>query len=181
MKSLDGVAKAIVVGVTILVGLADVVFQIWLFTSGRIGWGIAYFFVGWPLTLTVGYWIAMLLATPFAATAALSDRSSERLLKSGRAISSSARWDTGPLLSSEQCEGTVFAMSEGLHSSALSGTTATIPWSHLESFAVAQHRDEMDIKTGAPWFWNFRLQPNDAAHCQQWEDVLTSNGVVQRD
>jgi hypothetical protein len=94
-------------------------------------------------------------------------------------VSSRARWDTGPLLSSEQCEGMVYAKADGLYSSAISGTTATIPWNHLERFGVAEDRGLLEIRAGAPWFWYFRLEPNDVANCKEWETILTTNGVVE--
>lgn len=96
-----------------------------------------------------------------------------------KTLSSKARWDTGPLSSSEQCEGMVHAKEDGLYSSAISGTTATIPWGQLESFRVAEDREVLVINSGAPWFWFFRLEPSDVTNCHDWKTILESNRVVE--
>jgi hypothetical protein len=102
-----------------------------------------------------------------------------RSVSNEETVSSKARWDTGPFSSSEQCEGIVYAREDGLYSSAISGTTATIPWGHLEEFRVAADRKVLIINAGAPWFWFFRLEPGDVTNCDDWKTILESNGVVE--
>jgi hypothetical protein len=96
------------------------------------------------------------------------------------ATTAHARWDTGPLESSEQCEGEVIATTTGLRSVATSGTTAEIRWEDLSDYAVASDNSVLAIRAGLPWFWLFLLEPRDADHCQEWVDVLESNGVPRR-
>jgi hypothetical protein len=56
------VIGSVVMGVAVIV---DLVIQVRLFTGGNLGGAILYLLFGWPLTLTVGWWVAMLLAGPF--------------------------------------------------------------------------------------------------------------------
>ena len=65
-KGLSVVGQVIYVVVMLATGIIDLVIQINLIVSGNLGGAFLYFILGWPITLTIGHWLGMLLAMPFA-------------------------------------------------------------------------------------------------------------------
>ena len=185
MKALEGTGKAIYGLVMVVVGIGDLVLQVWLFTSGHAGLGIAYFVFGWGITLTIGHWIGMLLAAPFLVASSVgSARANTRPRQpTGRSglgdvhLTANARWDTGPLLAAEQCEGEVMACTEGLSSIANSGTSADIKWENIKSYGVGTDDNILVISAGVPWFWFFVLELEDPGEREEWIDFLGEQGI----
>lgn len=64
-KGLTVIGQVIYAVVMIATGIIDLVIQVGLFIGGNIGGAFLYLFLGWPITLTIGHWIGMLLASPF--------------------------------------------------------------------------------------------------------------------
>ncbi len=188
MKALEGTGKAIYGLVMVIVGVGDLVLQVWLFTSGHGGLGIAYFVFGWGITLTIGHWIGMLLAAPFLVASSVgSTRANTRPRPSpGRSgigsvhLTANARWDTGPLLAAEHCEGEVMACTEGLSSIANSGTSADIKWENISSYDLGADDNILAIRAGVPWFWFFVLELEDSDERDDWINFLEEKGIPDR-
>jgi hypothetical protein len=172
----------------VIVGVGDLVFQVWLFTSGHAGLGIAYFVFGWAITLTIGHWIGMLLAAPFLVASRVgSTRANTRPRQStGRSglgnvhLTANARWDTGPLLAAEHCEGEVMACTDGLSSIANSGTSADIKWENIRDYDLGTDDNILAIRVGIPWFWFFLLELEDSDERDDWIDFLGEQGIPDR-
>ena len=65
-RGLSAIGYAIYGAVMLATVVIDLVIQFNLFAGGNIGGGLLYLFLGWTITLTIGHWIGMLLAAPFA-------------------------------------------------------------------------------------------------------------------
>jgi hypothetical protein len=185
MKALEGAGKAIYGLVMFIVGVGDLVFQVWLFASGHAGLGIAYFVFGWAITLTIGHWIGMALAAPFLVVASVGSTRADSTSRQSTGCSglgnvqviANARWDTGPLLAAEQCEGEVMACSGGLSCIADSGTSAEIPWTNIRSYDLGTDDNILAIKAGVPWLWFFVLELKNSDERDEWIDLLRDEGI----
>jgi len=178
-RTLSAVGKFIYGIIMTAAVIGDLVITVWLFKKGHAGWGIAYLFIGWSITLTVAHWIGLLLASPFVVAGALTERSRFKQSDAVVYASAAAQWDTGPLLSAEQCVGTVEARDAGLMAVAESGTSAQLDWDGIESYGVATEDSKLVISAAAPSFWFFVLEPEDEGHRDEWIEILEANGVTK--
>jgi hypothetical protein len=65
-KGLTVVGQIIYAAVMLVVVVIDIIIQIQLFAGGNFGGAVLYLIFGWTVTLTVGHWIGLLFAAPFA-------------------------------------------------------------------------------------------------------------------
>jgi hypothetical protein len=92
-----------------------------------------------------------------------------------------ARWDTGPLLSAEQCNGEVVAMQTEFFARAVVGSSAHIRWEDIENYSLSATNHELLLNIGAPWFWFFILDLDDESHRDKWIGIMESKGVPSRE
>lgn len=70
-KGLTATGQTIYFVVMAAAVVIDLIVQFRLFASGNIGGAVAYLFIGWMVTLTIGHLIGMALAAPFVVAGSL--------------------------------------------------------------------------------------------------------------
>jgi hypothetical protein len=91
-----------------------------------------------------------------------------------------AQWDTGPLMTSAQCTGTVTAFPGGLETRTEQDGNATIDWKDFDHFAFAEEDYKIILNAGVPWSWFFVIDCKNAEGRADWRQLLCDHGVAER-